>query len=503
MVTILTSTSNKSQVEEIIKSIERLHELVNINSFLDNTPEILYDIKVSENMLYTKADWLDAEPPYVFPEVEFCSDNLLALVFFKLNNHLKALEYTSKDGLLAFHIMISSSIKQGFEIDLNMAQEFLSPHNECIVRHYGNCTTSTSFDALKNLYLSALINYKDVDSKAFTIKHYCNLLFEVGNYAEAEEFIRSTLYENHLTHISSICLKNSLATAMMSQLQYPFNEEKIDTILDLYDECLSFYESINDSINTGLCYVNASEVASYKNDYVSSKNYINKAILIFKKEEIFELLGEANLRKANLLYNWSKNGSPQYYKPAINAYQDTLKIFKRDTHPEQFADIHHNLALIYSEIPVSLEEKPMWTAFCASSFKEVLAIYKKETHPYQFAMASHNYATALMGFPEAKLHNNTDKAYGLFGDALSIRTAINYPFERALTLVNQLELMWLMHNETEIEETENYELMLQKANEIKTLVTDEKLVATANEHIEALENLKSVLTKNARDIDSK
>ena len=77
------------------------------------------------------------------------------------------------------------------------------------------------------------------------------------------------------------------------------------------------------------------------------------------------------------------------------------------------------------------------------------------------------------------------------------------PFERALTLVNQLELMWLMHNETEIEETENYELMLQKANEIKTLVTDEKLVATANEHIEALENLKSVLTKNARDIDSK
>ena len=179
-----------------------------------------------------------------------------------------------------------------------------------------------------------------------------------------------------------------------------------------------------------------------------------------KVEEINEFLGEASLRKATLLYTWSKNGSPQYYKPAINAFQDTLKIFKRDTHPEEFADIHHNLALIYSEIPVSSEEKPIWTAFCASSFKEALAVYKKETHPYQFAMVCHNYATALMGFPEAKQHNNLDKAFGLFEDALQVRSSKDYPFERALTLTNQLELMWLMHNETSKEESENHQLML-------------------------------------------
>ena len=502
MVTILTTIKNKPQVEQIINSVDRLNELVTIGTSSDKLDQ-LHHLKVENDTIYTKVDWLDREPPYVFPEVDLNPDNLLALVFFKLGNHLESLEYTSKDGLLAFHIMMSSSLKQGFEIDLDMAQEFLSPHNECIVRHYGNITSETTFEELKELYLKALINYKDVDSKAFTIKHYCNLLFEAGQYAEAEEFIRSTLYENHLQLISSLSLKNSLATAMMSQLQFPFDEKKLDTILDVQDECIAFHESIDDQINAGLIYINAAEVASYKNDYITSKNYINKAILIFKEEEIFEFLGEANLRKATLLYAWSKNGSPQYYKPAINAYQDTLKLFKRDTHPEQFADIHHSLALIYSEIPVSSEEKPIWTAFCASSFKEVLAVYKKETHPYQFAMACHNYATALMGFPEAKLHNNTDRANGLFEDALSVRTAKNYPFERTLTLANQLELMWLMHNETDKEETENYELMLQKANEIKALVTDEKLVAKADEHIEALENLKSVLTKNARDIDSK
>lgn len=493
MVTILTTTKHKGQVQEIINSIDRLNELVTLNlNSTDTTKPV--ELKVINNKIYTEVDWLDSEPPYMFPEVGFNKNNLLAMVFFKLGNHLKALQFTSEDSLLFFHIMMSSSLKQGFEIDLDLVSEFLTPNNECIIKHYGNINTTKTFEELKNLYLNAQINCEDVDLKAFLLKHYCNLLFEVELFGEAEEFIKTTLHQNHLKPISSISLKNILASAMMSQLQFPFDQEKVDAILELQKECITYYESINDQVNVGLLYVNAAEAANYKNDYVTSKNYINKAILIFKNEEIIEFLGEASLRKAALLYTWSKNGSPQYYKPAINAFQDTLKIFKRDTHPEQFADIHHNLALIYSEIPTSPEEKPIWTAFCASSFKEALAVYKKEIHPYQFAMVSHNYATALMGFPEAKLHNNLNKAQGLFEDALKIRTAQDYPFERALTLTNQLELMWLMHNETAKDENNNYELMLQKANEIKTLVNDPKLISNANEQIEALENLKKVLS---------
>jgi len=108
-------------------------------------------------------------------------------------------------------------------------------------------------------------------------------------------------------------------------------------------------------------------------------------------------------------------------------------------------------------------------------------------------MASHNYATALMSFPEAKLHNNLDKAFGMFEDALSVRTGVAYPFERALTLVNQLELYWIMHNENSEEEAKKYNAMLNKANEIPQLVTDSALIEKANEHIEALKNLKTIL----------
>ena len=81
----------------------------------------------------------------------------------------------------------------------------------------------------------------------------------------------------------------------------------------------------------------------------------------------------------------------------------------------------------------------------------------------------------------------------MFEDALTVRTKDAYPFERALTLVNQLELYWIMHNENSEEESEKYKTMLNKAYEISQLVTDNTLIEKANEHIEALKNLKTIL----------
>ena len=342
------------------------------------------------------------------------------------------------------------------------------------------------------MYAEAIDTAIHDELKVFIAKHYSNLLLDVNTYQEAEQLVRS-LQDKAISPESKNALNVQLASALMAQLQLPYKKDELEEISELLHKGIKFYEAKHQKVNAGLLYVDASEIANFQGDYIASKDLINKAILIFKEADIPEFLGEAGLQKATLLYTWSKNGSPQYYKPAINAFQDTLKVFKRDTHPQKFADVHHNLALIYSEIPVSSEEKPIWTAFCASSFKEVLKFYTKEDYPYEFAMASHNYATALMSFPEAKLHNNLDKAFGMFEDALSVRTGVAYPFERALTLVNQLELYWIMHNENSEEEAKKYNAMLNKANEIPQLVTDSALIEKANEHIEALKNLKTIL----------
>ena len=492
MITILTTTNYNSSITKAITSIDRLNELVTVVSNTEDIDKASKLLIVEDDLISTTLDWHDTEPPYVFPKVNFTSNNLLALVFYKLGNQQKAFEFLSEENTLYHHLLTATHLQFGYDISDEMLSKVEVLHNQCIIQHYGNYSNRCNTEQLKDLYLKAIESASNDEIKIFSAKHYSNLLLDVNAFKSAEKLMRS-LQEKAISPEAKNAIDIQLASALMAQLQLPYDSNKLDEISELFQKGIRFYESMNLKVNAGLLYVDASEIANFKDDYIESKNLINKAILIFKEEDIPEFLGEAGLRKATLLYMWSKNGSPQYYKPAINAFQDTLKVFKRDTHPQKFADVHHNLALIYSEIPVSAEEKPIWTAFCASSFKEVLKFYTKENYPYQFAMASHNYATALMSFPEAKLHNNLDKAFGMFEDALTVRTADNYAFERALTLTNQLELYWLIHNENSEEESKKYNAMLDKANEIKELVSDQALIEKANEHLEALKNLKTIL----------
>jgi hypothetical protein len=392
------------------------------------------------------------------------------------------------------HLLIASYLNFGYEIS-NELLAFCkreSAHNTAVVNYYGVLESTPNYETLNQLFSKALDEANNDEEKVFTCKHYINLLLDFNEYVTAEKTVKKFL-DITISDDAAQALEVHLSAALMGQLQLPYRIEKLDKILDLQLKCIAFYESKEQEVQAGLLLVDAAEIANYKEDFITSKELINKAIAYFKKADIPEFLGEAGFKKAVLLYTWSKNGHPQYYKAAINAFQDVLKVYKRDTHPKKFADVHHNLALIYSEIPVSPEEKPMWTAFCASSFKEVLAYYTKDEYPYEHAMASHNYATALIHFPPAKIHDNLAKAAGLFKEALQIRTAERYPFERALTLLNQLELEWLTNNENQEAELRKFEKMKSWAAEVKQLTSEPQLIERANKHLAELEKLKNLI----------
>lgn len=493
MLTILTKTDSNQKIQDAITSVNRLSELVTL-TMDSETIEDLKILIVNSDEIIIPLDWYDLEPPYVFPNTPFTRENLLALIFYKLGNHQKVFEFLSEESPLYQHLLIATHLHFGYEISSNMIDWCYntSCHNHAILNYYGNIEKQLEYDELKKLFSETVINAGNDEIKLFTAKHYLNLLLDSLKLNEAKQVAESHL-KIALSENAKNAMKNHLAGVLMAQLQVPYSNEKLEEVHKLQLEAISHFEQKGLNVQAGMLLVDAAEVANFKEDFIASKELINRAIQYFKKEDIPEFLGEAGFKKAILLYTWSKNGSPQYYKAAINAFQDVLKVFKRDTHPQKFADVHHNLALIYSEIPVGTEEKPMWAAFCASSFKEVLAFYTKDQHPYEYAMASHNYATALMHFPPAKIHNNLEKATILFNDALEIRTVNEYPFERALTLLNQLELGWLTHNEDSAHELKKYDEMKSKAEEIKMLITDENLIVQVENHLKELKKVKSLI----------
>ena len=418
----------------------------------------------------------------------------MALIFYKLGNHQRAFQYLEEDTLLYRDMLIATHLQFGYEITNTMLHwlQRQHPHNLAIVKHYGNLAQDESIFELALIYQEALSAALDDEQLVFSANHFINHLLDIGETGHVVELARS-LTEKPISRAAKNAIQTLLAAALTAELSVPRDKVVLEEIQTLQQECITFYETQEDTVNAGLVLLDAAEIAGFRADYATAKGFINKAIQYFTSANIPEFLGEAILQKSNLLYSWSKNGQPQYYKPAITTFQDALKVFKRDIFPQKFADIHHDLALIYSEIPVSPEERPIWTAFCASAFKEALAFYTKEGHPYRYGMCCHNYATALIGFPEAKLHNNLEKAAYFFEEALSVRTYEEHPTERALTLLNKLEMEWLLHNENPEAEKERLALMEEDVEEIKRLINDKALLLQLEQHENRLEKLKEII----------
>lgn len=493
MLTILTTIETLQKVEDAICSVDRLDELVSVVQLKKGSNDLKTLVVEADGIIYP-VDWFDLEPPYVFPIIPFSKESILALAFYKLGNHQKAFEFISETSPLYHHLLIATHLQFGYEISDEMLSfcRDNSAHNYAVVSYYGNVENRLDYPTLQSLFLQAVEVAENDELSAFSGKHFLNFLMDAGELALAKESAENYL-DLAISEGARYAISSLLVNILMSQLQMPHDLGELARIRDIQLETITFYEKKELYVSAGLLLIEAAEVANFRTDFIESKTLINKAIHYFKQEDIPEFLGEAGLKKAILMYTWSKNGSPQYYKAAINAFQDALKIFKQDTHPQKFADIHHNLALIYSEIPVDPKERPIWTAFCASSFKKVMAFYTKDEYPYEYAMVSHNYATALMHFPPAKIHDNLDKAETLFGEALRLRTATHYPFERALTLLNLLELEWLTHNATPEEEQRKFEAMKTRAEEVKNLVQDNDLIARANTHLKELEKVKGLI----------
>ncbi|MEN0050876.1 MAG: hypothetical protein AAF806_27660 [Bacteroidota bacterium] len=271
----------------------------------------------------------------------------------------------------------------------------------------------------------------------------------------------------------------------------PYEQELFEKLKSTLWEVLEYYEQTNRTVELGLILLDAAHIANISESFTESLGYATRAIKIFEAEKLEELTGNAHYRKGTLLYTWAQNGNPQFFKPAIESYQEALKIFTKENAPDVFADIHHNLGVLYTDMPSNHRRKSIWAGIAVSSFQEALSFYTKMQYPYQYGMICNNYGNAFTKFPQAIHTDNYEKALFYYQEALDVRTS-NYPYERTITLLNFLEASWNVGNDPERFNKERYEDMLAKALEIKNLVNEEELLQEAEKHLEMLNSLKEL-----------
>jgi tetratricopeptide (TPR) repeat protein len=502
MIVLFSTDDLCPQIQQIIDAEPRLNELLEVADILQRKPEpSAYHMMVRTKTGITQPiDWFNVLPPYLLPkEIEFNPGNLLGLVYAKLGNYEKAYSYLRGNQVLLEDIDIVNCLQNGIPVhpqrltsDFTEFEEYRFCHNSAILHHYA--ATENNFDADKTRYFyrEALNSALNGEYYAFTAKQYAIFLTDLGELEQAEHILEDAI-KTVLSEDAIPELKAGLCSVWMKKMVMPYDLALLDTLKNTLWEVLQQYQKQDRKVEEAMLLIDAAQVANYSDSFAESLGYLNRAVDILRKEEIPELLAQAQYRKGILLYTWAKKDNPQFYKGAMEAFQGALKIFSREETPEVFADIHQYLGVIYAEIPDEVKKKSIWAGISSASFQQALEFYTRESHPYEYAMVCNNYANAMTKYPEAIHSDNLEKALFYYNEALSIRTPADWPLERAVSLLNYVETSWYLNLSGNGSNHALFDDMLGKATEAKQLTNDPAIVREAQMQLEKLEQLRVAL----------
>ena len=502
MLSIFATTEYHDQIKKIIEKEDRLDELVSVIDILEKRPvPSANSTLIKSGEIAFPIDWYNVQPPFLLPqEIELNEANLLGIVFSKLNNFEKTYHYLQKQNPSLFkELDFINRLQQGIPINTDELASQYSPfeeyrlmHNQAIVRHY--TATPESFDADKTIYFyeEAIKCAPNEEYRAFTTRQLALLFIDLQQVQKAVQVLES-LHSPDLSKEAKNETKQALSQAWLQQLTVPYDADLLEKLKNTLWDVLQFYEQTNRNAEAGLLLLDAAHIANISESFSESLGYSTRAINIFEEEELEELAGNAHLKKGTLLYTWAQKGNPQFFKPAVESYQKALKVFTKETAPHVFADIQHNLAVIFTDMPTDSKKKGIWAGVAVSSFTEALEFYAKEKHPYEYGMICNNYGNAFTKFPQAVLSDHFEKALFYYQEALNVRTA-EYPYERAITLLNFLEASWSVSNSPDDFNEERYLDMVEKAEEVKTLVNEPEMLDEANKHLGLLKELKQTVS---------
>ncbi len=134
---------------------------------------------------------------------------------------------------------------------------------------------------------------------------------------------------------------------------------------------------------------------------------------------------------------------------AIDAHQRALRVFRRDTHPKEFAILQNNLATAFLSIPMTDERAAMREALAVSSFEEGLKVVNVIDHPSEYAMLQNNLGNALQYASSSHPVENNLRALEAYDEALRVRTRRDMPIAYANTIANKANCLANMFDDPE------------------------------------------------------
>jgi tetratricopeptide (TPR) repeat protein len=127
--------------------------------------------------------------------------------------------------------------------------------------------------------------------------------------------------------------------------------------------------------------------------------------------------------------NWEEN-----LRHAIAAYQAALEIWTRESHPEEWAGVQNNLGIVFGQLPTGNHEENLRRAIM--SYQAALGVWTRESHPEGWAIVQNNLGIAFSELPTGSREQNLRQAIAAYQAALEVWTPESHPEEWALAQNN-------------------------------------------------------------------
>lgn len=130
-------------------------------------------------------------------------------------------------------------------------------------------------------------------------------------------------------------------------------------------------------------------------------------------------------------------GRPEVLREAVRCYQQALVVFRRDTHPMEFAEAQTNLALCHLATPMVEAGDALRLGIAVQALRDALTVWDRASFPEQWASVTLNLANALQYRPSAHQQENLAEAVEHYEELLAGRDPAADPLGVARVLANQ------------------------------------------------------------------
>ena len=227
-----------------------------------------------------------------------------------------------------------------------------------------------------------------------------------------------------------------LAVVRMTEASHAIENGEADKALELLQEAITAARNVSPILTAQLI----GSLAELQRQLFGATPYI---IQLYR--QALQMLSAADLPAARaslalnlgIAYQEMSQGQRGALLEAARCYQEALKFFGRDSHPEQYALAQNNLALSYLSVPMTEASDQLRLAVAVQALREVLKVYTQESHPEQWASAQLNLANALQYLPTSHPEENLSEAVNIYEALLPIRKAAGDPLGLARLLANQ------------------------------------------------------------------